>query len=296
MTKISVLMPVYNSIRYIDEAVNSILRQTYKDFEFLIIDDCSSDGTLEYLQNLKDRRIRLITHAQNKGLVYSLNEGLDLAKGEYIARMDGDDISAPLRFERQLLYMKQNPEVGVLGTFMTFLHNGLHHPKPESHEEICCWQLFYCCFVHPTVFMRSSVLKQNDIRYDPDFLHAEDYEIWNQLAAVTRLANLPEYLLSYRIHPNQVSTSYLQIQNETADRVRIKQLNKLGIVPTEEEFTIHKQFLQYGIPVYDFNLYSKALAWAEKLLEHNLRKGIYHQATLNSLLSLCFTRSENNFR
>jgi glycosyltransferase involved in cell wall biosynthesis len=98
MLKITVLMPVYNSRKHIDEAVNSILMQTYKDFEFLIIDDCSSDGTLEYLMKLEDPRIRLVTHSKNMGLVYSLNEGLNLANGEYIARMDGDDISAPRRF------------------------------------------------------------------------------------------------------------------------------------------------------------------------------------------------------
>lgn len=296
MLKITVLMPVYNSRKHIDEAVNSILMQTYKDFEFLIIDDCSSDGTLEYLKKLEDPRIRLVTHSKNMGLVYSLNEGLNLANGEYIARMDGDDISATHRFERQLLYMEQNPEVGVLGTCMTYIHNGQHIPKPIVHEEIFCWQLFYCSLTHPTVFMRKSVLKEHEVRYEPDYLHAEDYEIWNRLAEVTRLANLPEYLFSYRVHESQVSTKYLPIQNQTADRVRIKQLNKLGIVPTEEEFAIHKQFMHHGIPVFDSKQYSKALAWAEKLLEHNLKAGIYHQETLNRVLSLCFTGSENNYR
>ncbi|WP_138495940.1 glycosyltransferase family 2 protein [Paenibacillus pinistramenti] len=295
MPKITVLMPAYNTRKYIKDAVDSILNQSFKDFEFVIIDDCSTDGTLEYLRGLKDPRIRLITHSSNKGLVYSLNEGLNMADGKYIARMDSDDISARHRFERQYAYMEEHPEVGVLGTYMTLYHNSQHIPKPVTHEEICCWQLFYCCMGHPTVFMRNSVMQKHKIRYNPDFLHAEDYEIWNRLSEVTRIENLPEYLFAYRMHKSQVSTSQHHVQNQTADNVRKSLLARLGISPTEEEYRIHLSFFRYNIPVHDYEGYSKALAWANKLLEHNQWKNIYHQETLNRILSYCFTRSESNY-
>ncbi|MCJ8013885.1 glycosyltransferase [Paenibacillus sp. KQZ6P-2] len=296
MPKVTVLMPVYNTVKYIEDAVESILGQTYKDFEFLIIDDCSNDGTQEYLEELKDPRIKLIRHSRNKGLVYSLNEGVELAKGKYIARMDSDDISSPHRLKKQLEYLEKHPDVGVLGTYMTLFHNGQKIPKPKTHDEICCWQLFYCCMGHPTVVMRSDILKNNKILYDPKYLHAEDYEIWNRLGMITKIENLPKYLYSYRIHDSQVSTSQRRIQDQTADKVRIAQLNRMGITPTPEEYKIHMKFQSYNIKVHDYEDYSKALAWANKLLEHNERCRIYHQETLNRILSICFTRSENNGR
>ncbi|MFF2018534.1 glycosyltransferase family 2 protein [Paenibacillus sp. NPDC058177] len=292
MPKITVLMSAYNTRPYIKNAVESILNQTCRDFEFLIIDDCSTDGTLEYLQSLEDPRIRLITHDSNKGLVYCLNEGLDLSTGEYIARMDSDDISAPHRFERQLRYMEDHPEVGVLGTFITLFHNGELVSKPTSHEDIRCWQLFYCCVGHPTVFMRSSVLKEHDIHYNPSFTHAEDYEFWSRLSELTRIENLPEYLFSYRVHEGQISTQQHLAQRLTADRVRRMLLYNLGVFPTEEEFDIHMQFYQRTIPVHNYEGYSRALAWAHKLLERNQATGIYDQETLNRILSTCFTWSE----
>ncbi|OBZ12019.1 hypothetical protein A8L34_17055 [Bacillus sp. FJAT-27264] len=292
MSKITVLMSAFNTRPYIKNAVESILNQTCRDFEFLIIDDCSTDGTLEYLQSLEDPRIRLITHSSNKGLVHCLNEGLDLSTGEYIARMDSDDISAPHRFETQLRYMEAHPEVGVLGTFITLFHNGELVPKPTNHEDIRCWQLFYCCVGHPTVFMRSSVLKEHDIHYNPGFKHAEDYEFWSRLSELTRIENLPEYLFSYRVHEGQISTRQHQAQRLTADRVRRMLLYNLGVFPTEEEFDIHMQFYLRTIPVHDYEGYSRALAWAQKLLERNQAAGIYDQETLNRILSNCFTWSE----
>ncbi|MFC3749129.1 glycosyltransferase family 2 protein [Paenibacillus sp. GCM10012306] len=292
MPKITVLMSAYNTRPYIKNAVESILNQTYRDFEFLIIDDCSTDGTLEYLQSLEDPRIRLIIHDSNKGLVHCLNEGLDLSTGEYIARMDSDDISAPHRFESQLRYMETHPEVGVLGTFITLFHNGELIPRPTSHEDIRCWQLFYCCVGHPTVFMRSSVLKEHDIHYNPGFTHAEDYEFWSRLSELTRIENLPEYLYSYRVHEGQISIRQHQAQRLTADRVRRMLLYNLGVFPTEEEFEIHMQFYQRTIPVHDYEGYSRALSWARKLMERNQANGIYDQETLNRILSTCFTWSE----
>lgn len=292
MPKISVVMSAYNNKPYIEDAVQSILNQTCPDFEFLIIDDCSTDGTLEYLQSLRDPRIRLITHDSNQGLIYCLNEGLDLATGEYIARMDSDDISAPRRFETQLQYMEEHPDVGVLGTFITLHHSGQPVSKPTSHEDIRCWQLFYCCVGHPTVFIRSSVLKEHDIRYNPAFPHAEDYEFWSRLSEITRIENLPEYLFSYRVHEGQISTRQSQAQQLTADRVRRMLLYNLGVLPTEEEFKTHMQFYHRTIPVYDYEGYSRALAWARKLLDHNEIAGIYDQETLNRILSNCFTWSE----
>jgi glycosyltransferase involved in cell wall biosynthesis len=291
LPKVSVILSAYNSSSYIEQSVNSILEQTFKDFEFFIIDDGSKDNTLGYLQQLNDPRIRLIIHQENKGLIYSLNEGFDLASGEYIARMDADDISICDRLERQVAFLDTNPEIGVLGGNMKWMHNGHDIPKPITHHGICCWQLFHTCFSHPTVVMRTSVIKKHGIRYNPQYIHAEDYEIWNQLSHVTRLANLRETLLYYRRHSGQVSNLHQEVQVQSAKKIHLVQLSKIGIIPSEEEYKLHIQFAQFQIPLKGVEHYSKAIAWARKILQNNRYTHVYDELTLLRVLSRCFTNS-----
>ncbi|MHA6532036.1 glycosyltransferase [Paenibacillus sp. BAC0078] len=291
MVKVSVLLPVYNSERYIEEAVHSILQQTYQDFEIVIIDDGSTDGTLKKIQKIKSEKIKLTSHQENIGLVRTLNEGLSLCTGKYIARMDADDIALPNRFERQVAYMEANPDVGACGGQALVMGSNIITTKPLSHEEIKCWQLFHCTFIHPTVFIRRSVLDGNGMRYLP-FAHAEDYEIWNRLAEVTRLVNLPEVLLHYRVHTNQVSNVYQDLQEQSAELIRRRQLSQLGLFPSHEEYLVHMDFSRFSIRVHEYDYYKKALAWAHKILEANLQVRKYDQETLNTVLSKCFHLSE----
>ena len=154
---ISVVMPNYNtSLPFLEEAVNSILAQTYSNFEFIIVDDCSTDESYGFLQSLTDPRIRLIRNDENMGVTASLNKGFRLAKGTYIARMDSDDISFPTRFERQLAFMTENPDVIVCGTFAEEIgdRNGKRCRKIPNMEEYQCGVLFGNVFglIHPTAF------------------------------------------------------------------------------------------------------------------------------------------------
>lgn len=291
MVKVSVVLPVYNSALYIEESLVSMLHQTYPDFEIIVIDDGSTDGTLQKIQAFADPRIRLIAHQENRGLVGTLNEGLSLARGEYIARMDGDDIALPERLERQVAYLDAHPEVGVLGTQAHLLGIDKVTTKPLVHEEIRVWQLFHCTFVHPTVMLRRSVIENHGIRYLP-YPHAEDYEIWNRLAELTRLANLPDVLLRYRLHPNQVSNLYEGLQERTAETIRRMQFRQLGLEPSFEEYQTHMDFALFRIKVKYPDHYAKAEAWAHKLLNANWQVKRYDQETLNSVLSHCFKYSE----
>ncbi|MBW5446516.1 glycosyltransferase [Cohnella sp. CFH 77786] len=292
MPKVTILMPTYNSANYIEESVNSMLNQTFQDFELLIIDDGSQDGTWQYLERLNNPRVRLVRHLENKGVVYSLNEGIGLSTGIYIARMDADDVSVPHRLERQIAYLDANPDVGVLGGMMQWIHNGQFQPKPCTHDGIRCWQLFHTSLSHPTLMMRRSVLEFHQMRYNPYFVHAEDYEFWNRMGEVTRLANLPEVLLHYRYHEGQVSNVYREVQEYNARRIRLIQLSKIGIFPSEEEYKTHLQFVYFAIPVYDYYEYSKAQAWMAKILHHNQAAGGYYdQQTLHRVLIRCFENS-----
>ncbi|OKP83864.1 glycosyltransferase [Paenibacillus sp. P32E] len=290
MTKISVLMPVFNMAPYIEESICSILTQTYTDFELLIMDDGSTDGTLDIIRKFDDRRIKLITHSRNVGLIETLNQGIDLCTGEYIARMDGDDIALPHRFERQVNYMDIHKDCGVCGSQVYLLGLDAITTKPLHHEEIRCWQLFQCTIVHPTVMIRKSVLEDHGIKY-LNYVHAEDYEIWNRLSAVTQVVNLPEVLLMYRQHSNQISNTHQQVQVIQSERIRRDQLRLLDIEPTAEEYQTHLDFCNFRIRVHEPAHYYTCLAWAHKILEGNLRRQKYDHETLNSVLSQCFSLS-----
>jgi len=213
--KISVLMPVYNCMRFIEESINSILNQTFRDYEFIIIDDCSSDGTFEYIQSLYDPRIRIIRKTQRTGITVSLNMGLDVAKGEYIARMDGDDISVPNRFERQVAFMDENPEVVACGGgYEAIGIPDIKYVPNSSNDDIILDLFSFSCIAHPTVFLRSIILKNNNIRYDLNYEPAEDYKMWTILSEYGKLANIKDVLLYYRLHPNQISNQRAASQKE----------------------------------------------------------------------------------
>src|SRR6056297_178877 len=172
--KVSVLLSVYNGEKYLEKAISSILNQTFSDFEFIIIDDGSSDRSPEIIKSFNDNRIRYFKNEKNIGLVKSLNKGLEKMKGEYIARMDADDICKPTRFEKQVNFLNKNHEVGVLGTAMEIVdHKGSHISNqhfPKDHI-IIFWKLFFETAVfHPTIMMRTNIVKKAG-GYDPDFIH-----------------------------------------------------------------------------------------------------------------------------
>ncbi|WP_119293256.1 glycosyltransferase family 2 protein [Azohydromonas sediminis] len=226
---VTVLMPAYNAERYVAEAARSILEQTWRDFELLVIDDGSTDGTLKALQALDDRRLRIERNPGNLGLIATLNRGLELARGRYVARMDADDVAQPRRLEMQLTYLEAHPDIAVLGTAVDLIDNvgrrfsGLRYPTDPT--AIRALLIEECCLVHPTVVFRRDVVRAVG-GYDPQARHAEDYDLWLRLADRHRLANLDEPLLSYRIHPAQVSVTNLRTQFQTVQQLRERALER----------------------------------------------------------------------
>jgi glycosyltransferase involved in cell wall biosynthesis len=200
---LTVLMSAYNEENFIQEAINSMLSQTFTDFEFLIINDGSTDETPNILKSIQDPRITIINNAHNLGLSKSLKIGINQAKGKYIARMDADDISLPQRLEKQVEFLENNLDIGILGTYqIIFDHNNdfINIPQaPFLDIEIRWFGLFGCSFAHPTVMIRKEILDQNKLNYDPCFNYAEDYDLWTRLLKFTRGANLSEPLLRYRL-------------------------------------------------------------------------------------------------
>src|SRR5215471_4573591 len=197
---VSVLMPVDNGATHIQESVNSILAQSFADFEMVIVDDGSTDDTLERVQTFSDARIRVIRNERNLKIAVSLNRGLVACRGAFIARMDCDDLCDPRRLERQMTFLDLHQDVGICGTFQK--HFGGYHDRRArtqiNHEDIAASLLFWPTMLHSTVMFRASAVKQYKLFYDPAFHYCEDYELWIRAARHVQLANVPEYLSSYR--------------------------------------------------------------------------------------------------
>lgn len=207
--KVSVIMSVYNDERFIHDAVESILRQTFQDFEFIIINDGSTDRTYEILSSFKDERIRVFNQ-ENRGLTFSLNRCLSLARGEYIARMDGDDISMPERFSREISFLEEKPSIGLVGTFAYRIDTqgrkiGLSTYKTEPKEiRENLW--IDCPFCHTSVMFRKSCIDKIG-GYRERVGPAEDLDLWFRITEHFDGANIPEALHSFRIDPSGITLS-----------------------------------------------------------------------------------------
>lgn len=225
--RITVLMPVYNCELYIKEAIDSILNQTFTDFEFIIIDDASTDKTVDIIKTYSDERIKLIVKPLNTGYTNSLNYGLQVAKGEYIARMDGDDISLPERFSKQVDFLDENPEIALCGTALRIIGSDIIICYPEEHNSIKLNLLKRNCITHPSVMLRKCILDKYSFIYDIAKEPAEDYDLWIRLSAVSKLYNLQEVLLNYRIHEPQVSQIRNWQQIDSSNETKLNLLNHL---------------------------------------------------------------------
>lgn len=219
---VSVLMSVHNDLQYLRESIDSILNQTFRDFEFILIDDGSTDGSGDLLIDLSDPRVKLLANPSNIGLTASLNLGLDLARGKYLARMDADDLSEPPRLQRQVEFLEAHPQIGIVGCSRHLINEEgktiAIAPAMEDDLAIRWKCLMGNPFAHPTVMIRRQVLLDYALRYDPSFRTAQDYELWTRLLPRTVAANLPEALLRYRLR-NGISRVSKSQQLANHDRI-----------------------------------------------------------------------------
>ncbi len=221
MCKISVVMSAYNAEKYIAEAIDSILGQTFGDFEFIILDNCSEDHTVEIIRSYHDARIRFVQNETNLGLAGSLNKGLELSTGQYIARLDADDVSYPNRFAAQVKYMDAHPEVCLCAGRYDLIVRGKvrrtaqGRPIPPDAMRFC--QYFCNQVTHSTVMMRASVLRGHRLEYDGRYRIAQDYKLWMDLLRVGDQVVLNEKFLKYRIHEGNLSGNSAATDQEAAD-------------------------------------------------------------------------------
>jgi glycosyltransferase involved in cell wall biosynthesis len=231
VTRVSVVMSVFNGARYLGEAIDSVLSQTFRDFEFIIVNDASTDDSAGIIQRYDDPRIRRMDNNKNMGLTRSLNRGLSMAVGEYVARMDADDVSLPNRFEVQVIFLDSNREVGALGTGVRLIDElGGEHETimfPSEHGFLR-WLM---CFLFNPIPHSSAMIRRRHLEqvggYKEEFMCSQDYDLWWRMGGVSQLANLEEPLLRLRKHDGNISSTSRKVQREVGLEINRRILSEV---------------------------------------------------------------------
>lgn len=297
---VSVFIPAYNVVEYIDDAVDSVLAQTRTDFELLIIDDCSTDGTYERLKRRADidSRVRVERNERNLGRPATRNRGLSRARGRFTALMDADDRCAPERLAKQIEYLEAAPEIDVLGTlwWVTDRDGAVRTPDDQRRQnyttdEIAVRLLFSCPVHQPTIMARTSVLA--NYRYDDSFPVAQDHELWARMAQQHRFAVLPERLLYYRQHEAQ-ATAALTAISEARQRIAAGQLESLGLSFEARDLFRHdhlfhfkgrRLFEQQSGLALDMAFLRWARRWLTALVEANATRRVYPEPAFERIMA-----------
>lgn len=229
LEKVSVIMPVFNGERYLKKAIESILNQTYKEIEFLIIDDGSTDKSVDIASSFKDERIRLYKNGHNQGIVYTLNRGIELSEGTLLARMDCDDISDPHRLDYQVQEFTRNAKLVLCSTWCKTIYKDrflMNNHFPITDGAIKAQLLFSNAVCHPSVMMRKSMLT-SELRYNSDDFNCEDYGLWSRMIDAGEFYNIPKYLLRYRWHDANVSNFNQSRRGKSEDSIKSENFSRL---------------------------------------------------------------------
>ncbi len=240
--RVTVFIPVHNRQHYIASAVDSILAQSFGDFELLVVDDGSTDATLEVLSRYRDPRLRVECNPRNLGIPATRNRGLELARGEYIALLDSDDLAWPNRLARQVEALDRHPELAQIGSACDFMDAGGRRLRrvrrqPLDADVVAASLPFYCALTNRTIMARTAILREH--RYREDFPRCQDYELHQRLSRTRRMANLGEVLVCGREHEGRFTRQTDSLGRDRKREVCRRALLEMGIAPSEEELDRH---------------------------------------------------------
>lgn len=291
---ISVLMSVYNTKEsYLREAVESILSQTFKEYEFIIINDNSNRETSEILNSyLSDSRIIIVNNQENIGLTKNLNYAISISKGEYLARMDADDVAMPDRFKKQITFLRTHQEISAVGTYYTILENEKEYVRSK---EVCDpkWikaRLFFCNagLMHSSMMMRASVVNSNDgLLYDERVKKSQDFDLWVRMSRNHLITVIPTFLMKYRVSSSQISNANRREQTSFREQILIKEVKEFGIEPSDKNLQLHLKMCD-GEEVVSIR---DLVEWTNKLIETNRNNKLYDNCAFEYYLSLFSLRS-----
>ena len=285
---ITVFVPVYNREKYISDTINSVLNQSYKDFELLIINDGSTDSTSNIITQFSDPRIRQLHNPSNLGLAETRNRGLLEAKGEYIALLDSDDLMAENRLKKQIQFLEQKPDIAGVGSRCKFIDesgNIFSRGKkyPINPDEVKISLLFYCSVMNGTFMGRTDILRQ--YAYDSTFKVCEDYDLFSRITRNYKLSNLPDKLVNVRKHTQRISHNNKSIGEQFRSAIMSRLLSELEVSATKEDLTFHR-ILQApkGPSLLEAEFYEWAEQWLITLIKKNECLKIYNHQVLKEYI------------
>ena len=300
---LSIIMPAYNAEKFISQAIQSILDQTYNNFELIIINDGSTDKTKNIIESFDDKRIRYFENERNEGIVFSRNKGLKLAQGEYIGMLDADDIAYSKKFEEQITFLEQNKDFGMLGSWANFIdEEGVGLPGnwklKAPPEMIPAIMLFKNYFLQSAVVYRKQCINQYSFREGFDIL--EDYLVWMEIIRKHKVWNLQKYLIKYRVHSGGVTKMHQEERLEKEKKVFRLQLMELGIDATEQEIELHL-LIRDDKPITNIATLKSIEKWLLKINEQNKSTKTYDQQMLakvifNRWLKVCAKAKSLHFK
>ena len=290
--KISVLMPVYNGDQFLDKSIKSVLNQTFNNFEYIIINDGSTDDSLKVIQSYEDSRIKIINFSKNMGIAAALNNGLNAAKGYYMARQDQDDISLPDRFMLQIEYLENN-DIDLVDTNFIFIDENdkyiQDYEKRYFSPDETLSHLFFYEMVHSSIMCKRSLFTKNNIHYRKR--PTEDYDLFIRLAkAGMRAGRLDKKLIKQRKHPSSMCGSDWDNIKKDIDLMRIELVRDLGIEPTNYEKKLHIAFVDQNLSILCQYQFRDVLCWANRIVTANTISKVYSNNYLKEQLYIRIRR------
>ena len=291
---VTVGMPLYNGAAYLRDAISDILEDGYENWELILLDDCSTDGSLEIASSFSDPRIRVLQNNVNQGLVAARNRILDEAQGSFIAWLDQDDLSYPGRLGTQVAYLQAHPHVGICGSWSNLITHGtdgrlrtLREKLPVSHADIRAQMLFSNAMKCNTVMMRRSSLVKNQLRFRPEFGNALDYDLWARASELVGIHNLPQILAGYRIHASQTSRGHeLEKINQSALEVqRQLMLRSVGIEMSPSQLVIQTRLTLAPESISTESALRETADWLRAVRVANSTARAFEPAALNRALA-----------
>jgi glycosyltransferase, family 2 len=269
---VSVVILCYNAEKYIKECIESVCAQTYTNIEIIVINDGSTDKTAKILSQIKDNRLKILSNKKNRGIAYSLNKGLEVAQGKYIARLDADDKMLPDRIALQVDFLEQHPTYAMVGSSQILIDeqgNVLQYiAYPETNAEIQAFKYFLNPFSHSTVTLRAEIVKP--LGYSKEYLHCEDYALWFRITEKYPVANLPQYTTFQRLHKHNISREKRKEQQENAFALLLDEFDRKELALSDNELKLHSAIFTNKGRAF-FNTPEKIIAqkeWIQKILIH----------------------------
>ena len=280
--RVTVFIPVYNRADYVCVAVNSILAQTYEDFELLIVDDGSTDDTVDVLQRYQDPRIRIERNETNQGIPITRNRGLELARGEYIALLDSDDHSYPNRLQKQVDFLDAHSNIAQVGSWCSFMdeHGNMLDKirrQPLRPEDIHAHMLFHCPLVNRTIMAQTETLRQYG--YDTAFPRCQDYDVHSRMVGEQAMANMADILVCGREHPGRITGQTGDLGKNRKMAIYRYLLNQINIDATEQDLERHHALTrrsERNIEAIDYLEWAEAWLW--RLKQANLKHAAFPDA------------------